>query len=50
MTREASLEELIDVARRAVGGEAVWAPRVVASLAARLAELSEQREPRPAPS
>ena len=46
VTREASLHELLDVARRAVNGEAMCSPRVVASLAARLAELAEQRSGR----
>jgi DNA-binding NarL/FixJ family response regulator len=44
ITREARLEELLDVARRAVGGEALCSPRVVASLLARLAELAQQRQ------
>ena len=43
VTREASLAELLNVTRRAVDGEAQCSPRVVASLAARLADLSERR-------
>jgi DNA-binding NarL/FixJ family response regulator len=45
VTRDTRLEALIDVTRRAVDGEALCSPRVVASLAARLAELAQQREP-----
>lgn len=48
VTREASLDELFDVARRAVEGEALCSPRVVASLAARLADLAAQRSGRSA--
>jgi two-component system, NarL family, nitrate/nitrite response regulator NarL len=40
---EASLEELMNVVRRAVRGETLCSPRVVGSLAARLADLAERR-------
>ena len=48
VTRDASLAELLDVARRAVRGETLCPPRVVASLASRLADLAEQRRVEPA--
>jgi DNA-binding NarL/FixJ family response regulator len=43
VTREASLDELLNVVRRAAHGETLCSPRVVASLAARLADLAERR-------
>ena len=46
VTREANLHELLEVARRAVNGETMCSPRVVASLATRLAELAEQQSGR----
>ncbi len=43
VTREASLHELLNVSRCAVDGEALCSPRVVAALAARLADLARER-------
>jgi DNA-binding NarL/FixJ family response regulator len=42
VTRDATLATLLDVTRRAFEGEAVYSPRVVAQLVARLAELAKQ--------
>ena len=43
VTREASLDELLNVVRSAAQGETLCSPTVVASLAGRLADLAERR-------
>lgn len=43
VTREASLDELLNVVRCAARGETLCSPQVVASLAARLADVVERR-------
>jgi DNA-binding NarL/FixJ family response regulator len=47
VTREASLAELLNVIRCAARGETLCSPSVVASLAARLADLAGRREASP---